>query len=39
MTDPTQGQDQAHSATGVPKIALFWVYLLHHIGVEFKTDG
>ena len=27
MTDPTQGQDQDHSATGVPKIALFWVYI------------
>jgi len=26
-------------ASKVPKIALFYVYLLHHFGMELKSDG
>jgi len=33
-------QDQGHWASEVlKKIALFWVYLLCHFGMELKTDG
>jgi len=29
--DPIQGQGQGHGASAVPKIALFYVYLLRHL--------
>jgi len=31
LYDPIQGQVQGHGASGVPKIALFQVYLLRHL--------
>jgi len=35
--DPIQGQ--GHWASEVAKIALFYVYLLHHFGMELKTGS
>ena len=37
--DPIQDQGQGRRASEVPKIALFYVYLLRHFGMEQKTDG
>jgi len=34
-----QGQGQDHSPSEVPQIALFYVYLLRHFGMELKIDG
>ena len=36
--DPVQGQGQGHMASEVPKIALFEVYLLHHLQRELAND-
>jgi len=36
--DPIQGQSQDYGASGVPKIALFWVYLFHHLQWELACD-
>jgi len=35
--DPIQGQ--GHGTSEVPKIALFYLYLLRNFGVELKNDG
>jgi len=35
--DPIQGQ--GHGASEVPKIALFQVYLLHHLQWEITTNS
>jgi len=35
---PIQGQDQGHRVSEVPKVALFNVYLLHHIQWELAND-
>jgi len=37
--DPIQGQGQGRGASEFPKIALFYVYAVHHFGVEIKADG
>ena len=36
--DPIQGQGQCQGASEVPKIALFQVYLLHHLQRELGND-
>jgi len=36
--DPIQGQGQGHGASEVPKIALFYVYLLRHLQWEQASD-
>jgi len=36
--DPIQGQGQGHGASEVQKIALFKVYLLHHLQRELAND-
>ena len=36
--DPIQGQGQGHGASEVPKIALFKVYLLHHLQRELAIE-
>jgi len=36
--DPIQGQGQGHSASEVPKIALFQVYLFRHLQWELAND-
>jgi len=36
--DPTQGQDQGHGASDVPKVALFKVYFLRHLQRELAND-
>jgi len=36
--DPIQGESQGHGASEVPKIALFKVYLLHHLQRELAND-
>ena len=36
--DPIQGQGQGHWASEFPKIALFKVYLLHHLQWELAND-
>ena len=34
--DPIQGQGQGHGASEVPKIALFQLYLLRHLGLQWE---
>jgi len=36
--DPIQGQGKSHGASKVPKIALFYVYLLCHLQWELAID-
>jgi len=36
--DPIQGQGQGHGASEVPKIALFQLYLFHHLQSELAND-
>jgi len=36
--DPIQGQGQVHGASEIPKVALFKVYLLHHLQWELAND-
>jgi len=38
LCDPIQGQRQGHGASEVPKIALFYVYLLRHLQRELAND-
>jgi len=36
--DPIQGHGQGHGASEVQKIALFQLYLLHHLQWELASD-
>jgi len=36
--DSFQGRGQGHRASEVPKIALFQVYLLHHLQCQLAYD-
>ena len=36
--DPIQGQGQGHGVCGVPKIAVFQLYLLHHLQWQLAND-
>ena len=36
--DPIQGQRQDHWASEVPKIALFYIYLLHRLQYQLAND-
>jgi len=38
LYDPIQGQGQGRGASEVPKIALFYVYLLRHLQRELAND-
>jgi len=38
LYDPIQGQSQGHGASEIPKIALFQVYLFHHLQRELAND-
>jgi len=38
LYDPIQHQGQGHWASEVPKIALFKLYLLHHLQRELAND-
>jgi len=38
LYDPIEGRSQGHRASEVPKIVLFYVYLLRHLQRELAND-